>query len=66
MFDSKRWVDAVVSRSDLLTEEAVVFGDKELCYREAYPDRGGYLVKEGNVDDAFENGFYKNVINLSS
>ena len=48
MFDSKRWVDAVVSRSDLLTEEAVVFGDKELCYREAYPDRGGYLVKEGH------------------
>ena len=45
MFDSKRWIDAVVSRSDLLTEEAVVFGDKELCYREAYPHRGGYLVK---------------------
>ena len=56
----------MVSRSDLLTQEAVVFGEKELCYREAYPQRGGYLVKEGNVDDAFENGFYKNVRNLSS
>ena len=56
----------MVSRSDLLTEEAVVFGDKELCYREAYPQRGGYLVKEGNVGDAFEDGFYNNVINLSS
>lgn len=56
----------MVNRSDLLTEEAVVFGDKELCYREAYPQRGGYLVKEGNVDDAFKDGFYKNVINLSS
>ena len=56
----------MVSRSDLLTEEAVVFGDKGLCYREAYPQRGGYLVKEGNVDDAFKDGFYKNVINLSS
>ena len=66
MFDSKRWVDAVVSRSDLLTEEAVVFGDKDAGYREAYRDRGGDLVKEGNVDDAFEDGFHKNVINLSS
>ena len=52
----------MVSGGDLVTEEAVVFGDKELCYREAYPQRGGYLVKEGNVKD----GFYNNVINLSS
>ena len=56
----------MVSGGDLVTEEAVVFGDKELCYREAYPQRGGYLVMEGNVDDAFEDGFYNNVINLSS
>jgi len=66
LFDSKRWVDAVHSRSDLLTGEAVVFGDRELCYREACRRRGGYLVKEGNVDDALEDEFYNNVINLSS
>lgn len=47
----------MVRCSDLLTGEAVVFGVEYIFYREVYLQQREYLVTDGNVDDAFEDGF---------
>jgi len=44
-------------RTDLLTVESVVFGDKYIFYRDAYLQRREYLVKDGEVSDPFADDF---------
>jgi phospholipid-binding lipoprotein MlaA len=48
---------ALQDRTDLLSVDGVVFGDKYIFYRDAYLQRREYLEKDGEVDDPFADDF---------
>lgn len=48
---------ALQDRTNLLSVDGVVFGDKYIFYRDAYLQRREYLEKDGEVDDPFADDF---------
>jgi phospholipid-binding lipoprotein MlaA len=48
---------ALQDRTDLLSVDGVVFGDKYIFYRDAYLQRREYLEKDGEVSDPFADDF---------
>ncbi len=50
-------VRQIHNRADLIAAESVIFGDRYVFFREAYSQRRTYLVKDGEVEDAFGDDF---------
>jgi phospholipid-binding lipoprotein MlaA len=42
------------TRADFLSAESLVFGDRYIFFRDAYLQRREFLVKDGKVEDAFD------------
>ncbi len=50
-------LEFVQDRTDLLSLDGVVFGDKYIFYRDAYTQRREFLVNDGEVSDPFADDF---------
>lgn len=50
-------LDVIHTRSELLSAEGAIFGDRYTFLREAYLQRRNYLIHDGETDDAFADDF---------
>jgi len=50
-------LDLVHRRHNLLSQEALIQGDKYIFYRDVYLQNRNYEIKDGEVEDSFDAGF---------